>query len=801
MSALDFVGPSHHNKSKTTLLLTKELAVACPCAVVDTAKSIAEAKLADPARLRKCSQATLAPLLLYRSEHSEYTVLRDTAVDHDDVSSTLSAGLSVLSLVEQFNCSLSRFANSNIYLVNSPHQLLRLLDLYYSDDNALAPLADMFPYLHGLNSMKQRVYFHDRFDAASDLSLLSCDVASLPARFPHSTDVKVPDAGFHLMTVNSLDAQNPRLVNSISVDDLLTFKTSCSFSPNSTEFDYTSFEMFDHVYQLQDSLGHPLELMNRNYHMQIKLMAPLSHFIVYNNSMNFGASTEAAKAISYLMGPLSNRFVYVVDFEASKWPQMGSYLDSHTAYTICDKTYDAEPGPLHDRLLALEQNLTWQLNGLKQLFPRLYVGNIYNFKQLHVLPRRASHYDFKLHIYCHENAKLPSLATLSELLATIELSGLLEPLYLEFPDSIFRTTSTLSQKETLSYLNTLKAINLVVNEFKKNVFVYSFDGFTGITLLSLSLGLFWGGDSLEDVACSVFRKTFKFYFMKGDYAFLKNFEVYIQWFKRQTLKDFLLVHELPLSTISTNYRHFKKSCDWFDGASDVNFPSHIYDNLFLGSVDHASSVTVLHALRINKVISIDEKPAWFKHLKCTFEHEATPSTPGPILKPIYSFNKGNSLLYEVSIHTPALEAKLFQQGTNYPHVKSIIYIYNIRDDGKDSLLPLLVDCPEHIQKKILVEPKEKTRALVHCRIGVSRSASVVIASVMKHYSMDLLESYMYVRVRRFNVIVQPNLRIFYELFLYEEQLRKLRCGDGSKKKHCWWVVCEQIHRLNQQYIR
>lgn len=86
---------------------------------------------------------------------------------------------------------------------------------------------------------------------------------------------------------------------------------------------------------------------------------------------------------------------------------------------------------------------------------------------------------------------------------------------------------------------------------------------------------------------------------------------------------------------------------------------------------------------------------------------------------------------------------------------------------------------------------------VHCRIGVSRSATLVIAIMMKYMQMLLLQSYMFVRVQRFNIIIQPNLRLFYELFKFEEHLK---AGKGSRTVS-WDFLCNEVSKLNCNYIR
>lgn len=658
-----------------------------------------------------------------------------------------------------FNDKLRPFGEDGVFLVASPEELAELLDIFYSVDNRLPESSEAIPYLHGLGSAQQRSYFHEAFDPDTDMSLLQKDAVYLQAKFP--LDVRVPDM-FQLMTVNSLDGERPKLVNSIHVDDLLTLKQG-EFVQDGALFDYRVFEPFDHIFSTPECS----EAFSRNFKLQTRLMAPLSHFLVYNNHMNLFANAEAAKTIRHLMLPL--RFVYVVDFEPSRWSAMGSYLDKRNQYRICDMTFPFELG----KLMPLEQNLMWLLNGLRELFPRAYLGNVYNFHQIQLLKQRLLQYDFKLYVYCHENAELPTLGQLNGLLDALNLS---EPVCIEFPDTVFRRQRSLLYQETLSYINVLNLINTVVNKMRRNVLIYLYDGFTGVTLLSSSLGLLWGADHAETVVCNLMRRLLKLYYQRADFGFLKQLEVYLQWFKRQPLARHLLM-ELPFQAIKDAHVPYAKQLDWF-GGRDINFPSHVYSNLFLGSAAHASSLAVLGCMRISTVVSIDERPEWASGI--TFAHE------GGDVEPVFTFNGGSAMVYEVPVVVSGTE------------LRSWVYICNVRDDGRDSMAPLLLLCPEHIQRKFLVDPKSRQRALVHCKMGVSRLATLAIAATMKYYGMDVVELYMYVRVRRYNVVVQPNVRIFYELFLYDELLRRER---GERTKHCWWVVCSEIHRLNVAYVK
>lgn len=58
--------------------------------------------------------------------------------------------------------------------------------------------------------------------------------------------------------------------------------------------------------------------------------------------------------------------------------------------------------------------------------------------------------------------------------------------------------------------------------------------------------------------------------------------------------------------------------------------------------------------------------------------------------------------------------------------------------------------------------------LVHCQAGVSRSATVVIAYLMKHTLMTMTDAYKYVRSRR--PVVSPNLNFMGQLLEFERDL-------------------------------
>jgi atypical dual specificity phosphatase len=64
--------------------------------------------------------------------------------------------------------------------------------------------------------------------------------------------------------------------------------------------------------------------------------------------------------------------------------------------------------------------------------------------------------------------------------------------------------------------------------------------------------------------------------------------------------------------------------------------------------------------------------------------------------------------------------------------------------------------------------KSGGRVVVHCRAGVSRSASIVIAYLIKYYQMSLLEAYNYVKSKRYSI--RPNEGFFEQLIDFEVEI-------------------------------
>jgi dual specificity MAP kinase phosphatase len=80
---------------------------------------------------------------------------------------------------------------------------------------------------------------------------------------------------------------------------------------------------------------------------------------------------------------------------------------------------------------------------------------------------------------------------------------------------------------------------------------------------------------------------------------------------------------------------------------------------------------------------------------------------------------------------------------------------------------------------------------------------------MRRVHLSLPRAYLFVRARRLNVIIQPNLRFMYELMKWEElefsrSMEKKTSADPAcrpqyKREMEWAWLCKEIADLNKTY--
>ncbi|EPT05494.1 hypothetical protein FOMPIDRAFT_96003 [Fomitopsis schrenkii] len=234
---------------------------------------------------------------------------------------------------------------------------------------------------------------------------------------------------------------------------------------------------------------------------------------------------------------------------------------------------------------------------------------------------------------------------------------------------------------------------------------------------------------------------------------------------------------------------------WFnDPRFDGSFPSRVLPFLYLGNLNHATNAYMLHALGITHVVSVGE---------CALfpppNMESSASAPCcPVMSTHAQLVSGKGP-HGLGCHG---------QGSLWIEEREgrikVLDIKGVCDDGIDTLEPQLGPICEWIDRA----REEGGKVLVHCRVGVSRSATVTIAYVMKHLSLPLVDAYLIVRSRRLSVLIQPNMRLLYNLLGWEVRLARERAGDDKDKlrvelARClnWPYLAKEVHLLNQKYLQ
>ncbi|XP_045599102.2 uncharacterized protein [Procambarus clarkii] len=117
-----------------------------------------------------------------------------------------------------------------------------------------------------------------------------------------------------------------------------------------------------------------------------------------------------------------------------------------------------------------------------------------------------------------------------------------------------------------------------------------------------------------------------------------------------------------------------------------------------------------------------------------------------------------NILYELNVSVSCPKPDFVQES----HFMRI----PVNDNFSEKLFPYFNDAFNFIDKV----RESGGSVLVHCLAGISRSATVAIAYVMKHLSLPFDEAYMYVKTRR--PTISPNINFVGQLAELDRQLRR-----------------------------
>ncbi|KAF9132716.1 hypothetical protein BGW39_011498 [Mortierella sp. 14UC] len=202
---------------------------------------------------------------------------------------------------------------------------------------------------------------------------------------------------------------------------------------------------------------------------------------------------------------------------------------------------------------------------------------------------------------------------------------------------------------------------------------------------------------------------------------------------------------LPLSTnpssthrpISAYFADFSAEC----GAASpyTSEPVCVLPHLYLGAEHNATDVKVLSRLGITAVLNVAVEIAQQEQQQ---QQQQQQLLQLPTRKPM----GGDRVVLD-------------PHSGNSIHYKSLSWTHHQRNLRSE--FPSAFDYIEEAKTR-------GGKVLVHCQLGVSRSASLVIAYVMKTLQMGLTDAYELVKAR--SAVISPNMSLMYQLSEFEKSL-------------------------------
>ncbi|KAF2672379.1 dual specificity protein phosphatase PPS1 [Microthyrium microscopicum] len=282
-------------------------------------------------------------------------------------------------------------------------------------------------------------------------------------------------------------------------------------------------------------------------------------------------------------------------------------------------------------------------------------------------------------------------------------------------------------------------------DIARKVLIHCPDGYTESSLLGLTYFMYAHGLTVADAWVKLHREYKRnFFAYSTDAALLTSIQARILaespvWTSRKSSGSKVSVPADP---------------EWL-AKHDGSLPSRVLPYMYLGNLAHANNAPLLRELGIGRIVSVGERVSWADRS----------TTPTKI------------------------------EGGSHDGFEFVV-VENVQDNGVDSLMGEFERCLDFIDQG----KEDGIATLVHCRVGVSRSATICIALVMKEMGLTFPQAYCFVRARRLNVIIQPHLRFTYELLKWEEELR-VRRGEPPRRELEWATVTREIAAMNRPYCR
>ncbi|KAK9343335.1 hypothetical protein V1522DRAFT_236349 [Lipomyces starkeyi] len=519
----------------------------------------------------------------------------------------------------------------------------------------------------------------------------------------------------------------------------------------------------------------------RNFDIQVAKIATLSDIVVYSKKGQptdglLGLAKRISQAQLYHRSitpgcPEFNTFIVLDPFEVFEqhYPEL-------VAVTANGKCHE------HARdFLYHERREMSVMSTASEVTPGLYLGNVADFaSEDEICDYGKGDIDiddesgkWDIYMECISQAGIPTLQDLAKIDTNlVDSSGQgrynRRFVHLYCPSSGSLALGNMSDRDLDAFVDFCEWIYRHANLNHRKVLLFCQDGYTETSLLGLAYLMYATGVTAAQAYVDMHVKYKRAFFtFPADLVLLNHLQTRL--LLRSPVENCCqagFAPELP---------------QWLM-LMDGSLPSKIFPHMYLGNLGHANNPGLLKQLGIKRILSIGEVIDWRAVSEEEYEAEKKADEMAD------SESDRSSRESTVSCGGRDLESV-----TGFSKMK---YIDQIQDDGIDSLSKSIEDCLAFIDEGYrLDEP-----TLVHCRVGVSRSATVCIAEVMRRERMSLPRAYLFVRARRLNVIIQPNLRFMYELMKWEEEEAGRRGASRHSRDMEWALLCKEIAAMNKAYI-
>ncbi|KAK3489675.1 hypothetical protein B0T13DRAFT_90243 [Neurospora crassa] len=511
----------------------------------------------------------------------------------------------------------------------------------------------------------------------------------------------------------------------------------------------------------------------RNFQIQAAKAAMTSDIIVY------GDNEAAVRKLGWDIASAQQKWRYKHELQCHWVPEYNTFIclspfdefeQNHREIVAVDSTGNLTGNVLD--FVNQERLEMYLMTQASEIAPNVWMGPTPD-------PIIEEDNGYHIQLECSDMGRANICAAFLQALAEDGLGDVPEPVHFDFPSSGSFLVPDYSHEDADALLDTCKWLWHLSRGTRpekssdtgrdrscpplspRKILIHCADGYTESTVLAIAYYSYSTGLPIPEAWLKLHT------IMKRNFFAYPSDVNFLATIAPRLLQESPIRTDRSLAQVTELVRNEPKWWTGFDGS----LPSRILDHMYLGNLTHANNPDLLRAMGIGQILSVGEMAMW-------------------------------------------RDGELQEWGE-----ENTCIVRRVQDNGIDPLTDEFERCLEFIDRG----RRLGTATLVHCRVGVSRSATICIAEVMRSMGMSFPRAYCFVRARRLNVIIQPHLRFAYELLKWEEFLRSNQEtkdhgnytltadgkddnessseGQGIMRELEWGEIAREVALMNKPYSR